>query len=60
MTVIEVVRKYNLEDCVKDYKNQYGQPCNLTNIDKLKQTEVKSIDINFPTNLVTITIIQDI
>ena len=59
MTVIEVVRKYELELFRKEYKNQYGNPCNLINLDELKDMEVKGVDINFPTNQVTITIIKN-
>lgn len=58
MTVLEIIKKYSLEDYAKDYKNQYGNFCNLVNLDELKGMEVKSIDIHFPTNHVTITVIQ--
>ena len=58
MTVIEVVRKYGLEDFSKHYRNQYGNSCDTMDIMKLKDMEVKGISINFPTNEVTITIIE--
>ena len=58
MTVIEVVKKYGLEDFSKTYRNQYGNSCNLMNLDKLKSIKVKGISINFPTQEVTITIIE--
>lgn len=58
MTVIEIIKKYGLEDFEKEYHNQYGNLCNLINLDDLKNMEVKSIAINFPTQSVTITVIQ--
>lgn len=58
MTVIEVIRKYGLEDFSKSYLNQSGNSRNLIPLDKLTQMEVKGININFPTNEVTITIIE--
>lgn len=58
MTVIEVIEKYGLGDFEKQYKNQYGQSCNLIPLNYLPQMQVKNININFPTNQVTITIIQ--
>lgn len=58
MTVIEVIRKYGLEDFKKTYRNQYGNSCNLMKLDKLAQMEVKGVGINFPTQEVTITIIE--
>ena len=59
MKVIEVIRKYGLEDFAKDYNNQYGDFCNLISLDKLVDMEVKAININFPTNHCIITIIQE-
>ena len=59
MTVIEVVKKYGLEDFSKEYNNQYGNFCNLIPLNKLMYMEVKAISINFPTNQVTITVIQE-
>lgn len=58
MTVLEIIKKYNLEDFEKDYNNQYGNFCNLIKLEDLKNMEVKGININFPTNHVQITIIQ--
>ena len=58
MTVIEVVRHYGLGDYAKAYNNQYGNFCNLINLDKLAKMEVKGISINFPTKQVTITVIE--
>lgn len=58
MKVIEVIRKYGLEDFKKDYKNTLGNSYNLVNIDSLKEMEVKSININFPNKEVEITVIN--
>ena len=58
MTVIEVVKKYELEDYEKHYKNQYGNARDLIPIDKLMHMKVKGISINFPTQEVTITFIE--
>ena len=58
MTVLEVVRKYGLGDFTKTYHNQYGNQCNLMNLDKLMHMEVKGVNINFPTQEATITIIE--
>lgn len=58
MKVIEVIRKYSLEDFRKTYRNQYGNSCDLMNLEKLTKMEVKSVSINFPTQEVTITIIE--
>lgn len=59
MTVIEIIRKYKLEDFQKDYKNQYGDYCGVKfPLNELAQMQVKSVDINFPTNHVIITIIE--
>lgn len=58
MTVIEAIRRYELEDFEKTYNNQYGNFCNLIPLDKLPQMEVKGISINFPTKQVKITVIQ--
>ena len=58
MTVIEVVSKYGLGDFDKHYKNQYGNDRDLMNIMKLKDMEVKSVNINFPTQEAVITIIE--
>jgi hypothetical protein len=59
-TVVEVVEKYNLHDFEKSYFNQYGMQCNLIPLNEFVKMEVKSINIHFPTNSVSITIIQDI
>lgn len=59
MTVIETVKKYGLELFEKEYQNQYGNSCNLMNLEELKNMEVKSINIHFPTNHATITIIKN-
>ena len=59
MTVIEIVKKYGLEDFAKDYNNQYGNFCNLIPLKDLMKLEVKAININFPTNHVTITVIEE-
>ena len=58
MTVIEIIRKYGLQDFDKSYKNQYGNDCNFIPLDYLPTMEVKSISINFPTNTVQITVIE--
>lgn len=58
MTVLEVVKKYNIEDFEKTYNNQYGNSCNLMKLDELMNMEVKSINIHFPTKAVKITVIQ--
>lgn len=58
MTVIETIKKYGLEDYSKTYNNQYGSFTNLLPLNELAQMEVKGIAINFPTNQVTITVIQ--
>ena len=58
MKVIEVIRKYSLEDFKKDYKNTLGNSYNLVNIDSLEDMEVKSININFPNKEVEITVIN--
>ena len=59
MTVVETIKKYGLELFEKSYQNQYGNFCNPMNLEELKDAEVKSIDIHFPTNHVTITIIKN-
>jgi hypothetical protein len=58
MTVLELVKNYGLGDFDKHYKNQYGNSCDLMNIFKLKDMEVKGISINFPTKEATITVIE--
>lgn len=58
MTLIEVIKKYGLEDFAKFYHNQYGCSCNLKNLDKLKHMEVKAVSINFPAKEATITILE--
>lgn len=57
MTVLEVVKKYGLEDFTKHYDDVYGCRCNLLNLDDLKTRRVKAIRINFPTKEATITIL---
>ena len=57
MTVLEVVKKYGLEDYKKSYKNLLGNDRNLLPLAQLADMEVKSISINFPTNEVTITVV---
>ena len=59
MTVIEVIRKYGLEEFTKTYNNPYGNFCNLKPLDKLTDMKVKAISINFPTKECTITIIEE-
>lgn len=57
MTVIEVVKKYDLGDYSKHYKNLLGNSRDTAfPITELKDMEVKSIDINFPTQEATITL----
>ena len=58
MTVIEVIRKYGIEDFEKTYKNQYGNSRNLIPLDKLPKMECKGIHINFPTKEAEITVIE--
>lgn len=58
MTVLEIIKKYELEDYDKSYKNVYGNSCNLINLDELKEIEVKDIYINLRTNTATITIFE--
>lgn len=58
MTVIEVVRKYGLEDFAKSYKNVYGNSVNLKNLDELAQAEVKAVSVNLPTQEAEITILE--
>lgn len=58
MTVIEIIKKYGLEDYDKHYKNVYGNSCDLEfSIEELAKKKVKAIDINFPTEEVAITIL---
>ena len=61
MTVKEVLSNYNLEAFGKTYYNQFGNPCNVSceNLGEFFNSKVKSIDIHFPTNSVTITIIEE-
>lgn len=56
MTVIEIIKKYELEDYSKTYKNAYGVTRNFVPLDKLAATEVKDISINFPEKEVVITL----
>lgn len=57
MTVIEVIKKFGLEDFSKYYKNANGTPRNVSfPLMELVDLEVKGIDVNFPTNEVTITL----
>ena len=58
MKVVEVVRNYNLWNFDKHYKNQYGESRNLIPLNKLTGMEVKSVYVNFPSNIVEITIIE--
>ena len=58
MTVIELVRKYGLEDFAKSYKNVYGNAVNLKNLDELARTEVKSVSVNLLANTAEITILD--
>jgi hypothetical protein len=60
MTVIDIIETYGLEGFEKEYQNQYGNFCDQIPLSKLRYMEVKSINIHFPTNSVTITIIQHI
>ena len=58
MTVKELVKKYELGEVSKSYKNQYGVL--RTNIDvmKLKDMTVKDVNINFFKREAIITIIE--
>lgn len=57
MTVIEVIKKYGLEDFKKSYKNVFGEARDtFYNLKTLANIEVKGISINFPTSQVTITL----
>ena len=58
MKVVEVVRKYGLEDFKKTYKNPLGNSYNLINISELSEMEVKSVNIHFPTKSAEITVID--
>lgn len=58
MNVKEIIKQYDLEDFKKDYKNTVGNSYNLVNIESLADMEVKSININFPTKHVDITVIN--
>lgn len=62
MNVLETIKKYDLYGFVRDYQNQYGNVCDCTakNLDKFFDFEVKSINIHFPTNQVTITVIEEV
>lgn len=57
MTVLEIIKKFELEDFDKYYKNAFGEPRDLAfKFEELKNMEVKGVDINFPTGEVTITL----
>ena len=59
MTVIEVIKEYNLEDYPKHYKNLYGNDIDLKYpLDTLAKMEVKSVYINLRTEEAEITIID--
>ena len=59
MTVIEVIKAYNLEDHSKSYKNVYGNNIDLKYpLDTLAKMEVKDIYINLRTEETIITIID--
>lgn len=59
MTVIEVIKEYNLEDYPKHYKNPYGNYIDLKYpLDTLAKMEVKDIYINLRTKEAEITIID--
>lgn len=61
MTVTEVIKKYNLEGFDREYHNQYGNLCNVSyaEFSQFFKLQVKGININFPTNHVTITVIEE-
>jgi hypothetical protein len=60
MTVLEVVRTYNLELYAKHYKNVLGNSRDVAfPLAELTNMEVKSVSINFPTNEATITLLTE-
>lgn len=58
MTVIEVVRKYGLEQFDKAYVNQFGFPRNLIPLRELVDMVAIGVSINLNTNEATITIVE--
>lgn len=57
MTVIEVVKKYELGEYKKSYKNCLGGDVSVSfNLEELAQMEVKGVYVNFPTDEAIITI----
>ena len=62
MTVMEAIKNYNLYGFVRDYQNQYGNFYDYVDGDlhRLLDLPVKSINIHFPTNTVTITVIEEV
>ena len=59
MIVIELIKKYGLEDYKKQYKNVYGNQVDVTSLTfaELVAKEVKGVYINFPTKECDITIL---
>lgn len=62
MTVKEVLSSYNLEAFGKVYYNHFGNPCTVpyAELEEFFNSQVKSVYIHFPTNSVTITIIEEV
>lgn len=59
MKVIEVIKKYNLEEYNVEYYNQYGNFVSSLHKKNFMDLTVKSISINFPTNQCKLTIIEE-
>lgn len=50
MTVIEIIKKYGLEDFDKRYKNLLGESRDTAfPLDELKNMEVKGVKVDIPT-----------
>ena len=56
MTVLEVVKKYDLANFSKHYENIFGEDRDLLPINDLMNMEVKSISLNFFIRTATIII----
>ena len=59
MKVMEVIKRYGLEDCSIEYHNQYGNFVSSSQKENIMNANVKAISINFPTNQCTLTIIDE-
>lgn len=57
MTVLEAVRKYDLGDFNKHYRDVYGNSQNLLNLEDLMSRQVKSVSFNLIEKTAVITIL---